>query len=199
MIINPDDYERIYKVINSVVLNEGVSSDVSCILFSFFGAHILKNHYDLNALPKAGFAAYKLGSNDNSMITAGKAESYHCWIEVDGWLIDFMAPAFANLQSKQDGGDKVLAKMMQKPLSSMSASVEDIAQVGDFYIEANNAVLADKYTVIKNTPVFGDLASVCSHWYKKTPESLKSKMTIEDQNGKLTSILLQGETLFGAW
>ena len=196
MIISPDDYERIYKVINSVVLNEDVSPEVSSILFSFFGAHILKKHYELNALPKAGFAAYKLGNNDDSMITAGRAESYHCWVEVEGWLIDFMAPAYTSLQAKK--GSKV-AKMMQKQLSSMSDSVNDIAHVGDFYLEANNRVLADKYTVIKNTPVFGDLASVCAHWYKKTPESIERKMTIEDQNGKLTNILLQGESIVGAW
>ena len=80
-----------------MLLNEGVAPDVAGILFSFFGAQILKNHYDLNALPKAGVAAYQLGEGSKRVID--DAEEFHCWVEVDGWLIDFMAPSFSYLKT----------------------------------------------------------------------------------------------------
>lgn len=203
MIINSAEYERIYKIINSMVLNEGLTAEVSCILFSFFGAQILKNHYNLNALPKAGIAAYQLGNDESAKIIVDKDASFHCWIEVDGWFIDFMAPAFSDLKVTKSaikkGGLTVSSKMMQKPLSNMSSSVAELKQAGDFYLEANNAVLANKYMVIKNTPVFGDLADVCSQWYTKPPKGIISSMVIEDQEGELTSIPLQGERVIGAW
>ena len=203
MIINSAEYERIYKIINSIVLNEGLTAEVSCILFSFFGAQILKHHYNLNPLPKAGIAAYQLGGDESAKIIADKGASFHCWVEVDGWFIDFMAPSFSNLnvtkEATQKGGLKVPSKMMQKPLSSMSDSVAQLKQAGDFYLEANNAVLANKYRIIKNTPVFGDLADVCSQWYTKPPKGILSSMVIEDQEGELTNIPLQGERVIGAW
>lgn len=203
MIINSAEYERIYKIINSMVLNEGATAELSCILFSFFGAQILKNHYNLNALPKAGIAAYQLGNDQSAKIVADEATSFHCWVEVDGWLIDFMAPSFADLKAAKDvterGDLKVTPKMMQKPLSSMSASLAELKQAGDFYLEARNAVLTNKYMVIKNTPVFGDLADVCSQWYTKPPKGIISSMVIEDQDRELTTIPLQGERVIGAW
>ena len=199
MIINPTEYERIYKIINSVVLSEGVSADVAGILFSFFGAQILKNHYDLNALPKAGVAAYQLGDDDGSKIIVDKAASFHCWVEVEGWLIDFMAPSFSTFKATNENGLKVGSKMMQKPLSSMSASIDELSQAGDFYLAPQNAVLVDKYSVLKSTPVFGDLADVCSHWYNKPPQAIIDNMVIEDQGGALTSIPLQGELVVGSW
>ena len=199
MIINPTEYERIYKIINSMVLSEGVSPDVAGILFSFFGAQILKNHYDLNALPKAGVAAYQLGDDDGAKIVVDEAALFHCWVEVDGWLIDFMAPSFSTFKTTTQSGLKVGSKMMQKPVSSMSESINELTQAGDFYLAPQNAVLMDKYSEIKSTPVFGDLADVCSHWYNKPPQAILDNMVIEDQEGALTSIPLQGELVVGRW
>lgn len=182
-----------------MVINEEVSPEISCVLFSFWGAYILKKHYDLNALPKAGLAAYHIGGDNNASIAVGKAEPFHCWVEVDGWLIDFMAPFYSVLNKKQQNGQKILPKMMQKRLSDMATSLSDVKKTGDFYLEASNCVLSEKYEVIANTPVYGDLAGVCSHWYKKPPKNIKHKMIIEDQGGNLTNILLQGENIYGSW
>ena len=160
MIIDSTEYERIYKIINSMVLNEGLSPDVSAILFSFFGAQILKKHYDLNALPKAGIAAYQLGDGEGSKVVADETQSFHCWVEVDGWLIDFMAPCFSTLTPVNENGLKIQPRMVQKPLSNMSDSVSELKKAGDFYLEANHAVLAKKYTVINPPPFFGNFPLV---------------------------------------
>ena len=207
MIISAAEYQRIYQVINSIVLNEKVSPEVSCILFSFFGAHILNAHYKVKALPKAGVAAYQLSNGEEKgegqRLLADKAASFHCWVEVDDYLIDFVAPRFssldANTQSGLKSSLKVPSKMMQKPLSSMATSISELKYTGDFYLEANNNVLASKYAIIKNTPVFGDLADVCAQWYTKPPKGIISSMVIEDQEGELTSIPLQSERVIGAW
>ena len=179
-----------------MVLNEGVAPDVAGILFSFFGAQILKNHYDLNALPKAGVAAYQLGEGEDSKRVIDDAEEFHCWVEVDGWLIDFMAPSFSGMKV---AGLKIPSRMMQKELSNMVASMDDLKQSGDFYLEAKNEVLMDKYAELKSTPVFGDLADVCSHWYNKPPKGIIASMVIEDQDGELTNVPLQGESVVGSW
>ena len=81
----------------------------------------------------------------------------------------------------------------------MVISVNDLHQSGDFYLEANNAVLMNKYSVIKDSPVFGDLADVCSHWYNKPPKDIIANMVIEDQEGELTNVPLQGEQVVGSW
>ena len=199
MIINSTEYERIYKIINSIVSNEGTASGVSSILFSFIGAQILKHHYDVMALPKAGLAAYQLGDSQDSKLVADENADFHCWVEVDGWLIDFMAPSFSNMNAAKEKELIIPPKMMQKELSNMVASVNDLHQSGDFYLEANNAVLMNKYSVIKDSPVFGDLADVCSHWYNKPPKGIIASMVIEDQEGELTNVPLQGERVVGSW
>ena len=81
----------------------------------------------------------------------------------------------------------------------MAASMDDLKQSGDFYLEAKNEVLMDKYAELKNTPVFGDLADVCSHWYNKPPKGIIASMVIEDQEGELTNVPLQGERVVGSW
>ena len=182
-----------------MVLNEGVAPDVAGILFSFFGAQILKNHYDLNALPKAGIVAYQLGEDESSKGVIDETEEFHCWVEVGGWLIDFMAPSFSGMKAINQNGLKIPPRMMQKELSNMAASMDDLKQSGDFYLEAKNEVLMDKYAELKSTPVFGDLADVCSHWYNKPPKGIIASMVIEDQNGELTNVPLQGESVVGSW
>ena len=182
-----------------MVLNEGVAPDVAGVLFSFFGAQILKNHYDLNALPKAGIAAYQLGEGEGSKLVIGEAEEFHCWVEVGGWLIDFMAPSFLDMRAVKENGLKIPSKMMQKELSSISISMDHLKQPGDVYLEAKNEVLMDKYAELKNTPVFADLADVCSHWYNKPPKGIIASMVIEDQDGALTNVPLQGESVVGSW
>ena len=136
MLIKQTDYHRIYRVINSLLVSQNADPASASMYFSTFGAFILQQHYKVKAVPKGGLAAYNLGGTvllfadhrEDGYVT-GAGENFHCWVEADGWAIDFMAPAFSQ------GSDalSVPAKMFQRPLSAMSASINDLGQSGDFF------------------------------------------------------------------
>lgn len=102
MLIKQTDYHRIYRVINSLLISQNADPASASMYFSTFGAFILQQHYKVKAVPKGGLAAYNLGGTvllfadhrEDGYVT-GAGENFHCWVEADGWAIDFMAPAFS--------------------------------------------------------------------------------------------------------
>src|SRR5262245_17111712 len=102
MLIKQTDYNRIFRVISSLLINENASDAVASMYFSTFGAFILAHHFKIKATPKGGLAAYNLAGTvmlfadhrDDGYVT-GAGENFHCWVEAEGWAIDFMAPAFS--------------------------------------------------------------------------------------------------------
>jgi hypothetical protein len=150
VLIKLKDFERIYKVINAVVINEGADPSVCCIFFSYFGSQILSDHFKLNAQPRAGLALYRVGGENDVIVFGeetengftGEEEAFHSWIEVDGWILDFMAPAFSQLNNCRSS---VPPKMFQKPLEKMSSSPFELVEPGDFYLEATPASTAKQY------------------------------------------------------
>jgi Protein of unknown function (DUF2026) len=134
MLIKQTDYHRIYSVINSLLLSENANPATASMYFSVFGAYLLKQHFKINATPKSGLAAYRFGNDimlfadqkEDGFIT-GDGENFHCWIEADGWAIDFMAPAFTL------NGMPLPAKMLQKTLTTMAADINSLNTSGDFF------------------------------------------------------------------
>ncbi len=103
MLIKQSDYHRIYRVINSLLLAQNADPATASMYFSSFGAFILKQHFKLQAVPKGGLSAYNLdgtrvlfADHREDGAVSGAGENFHCWVEADGWAIDFMAPAFAD-------------------------------------------------------------------------------------------------------
>ena len=102
------DYCRIFRVIYSV-LDGRAHTHRACIFFAVAGAIILRQHYQLKALPVAGAAAYVVDSSASRIAMFGKLEdemlvsspeAFHCWVQCNGYAVDFMAPVFReNLQS----------------------------------------------------------------------------------------------------
>lgn len=76
----------------------------ACLFFAVAGAFLLKRHHKLNsACPVAGVAGYSLRTPKQLRDDFGKAKAkpfvsdsnnFHCWVEVDGWIVDLMAPFF---------------------------------------------------------------------------------------------------------
>jgi hypothetical protein len=204
MKIKLKDYERIYKTINSIVINENEDPTVSCTFFSFYGAHILREHYKMDAYPVAGMCFYHIGG-DNSILSFAKldgdnfssdTDAFHCWVVVDDWLIDFMAPAFSDIKT---GSVPIKAKMMQKPLSAMVSSISDLTKEGDFYFEANTEVFKNRKEYLNSSLTYSDLSTICSQWYKKPPKKMNSMIQIGDSKGHLNSIFLQGNSITETW
>lgn len=151
MLITRSNYERIYRVINSIVQNEGADPTVACIFFAGFGSYILERHFRISAQPRAGLAAFRFEGGDHVVFgeivgedLTGDADSFHCWVEADGWMIDFMAPAFSQLNPAMT----IPAKMFQRPLSSMAPTLADLRSPGDFYLRSSDQSTAKHLSVL---------------------------------------------------
>ena len=204
MLLKLKDYERIYRVINSIVINENADPSISCIFFSVYGSYILSKHYKINAFPKAGLAAYHIGTNNDVImfgeeydgIFTGERDAFHCWIEADGWVIDFMAPAFPQLKSVRSSID---SKMFQKPLSSMAASAHELRHSGDFYLESTSKSTVKHMSVLSESPVYSDLAEICVQWFTRPPKNIQTNIIIGDAKGNKNSVALVGNSITDTW
>jgi hypothetical protein len=202
MLIKQSDYHRIYRVINSLLVSENADPATASMFFSTFGAFILNQHFKCGATPRGGLAAYNLGGalmvfadhRDDGYVT-GAGENFHCWVEANGWAIDFMAPA---LQARASGLP-VPARMFQKPLASMAPSVNDLGLSGDFFYRHEQDAMARRFAEWQKNAAIGDLASVAARWFRKSPKHMPASLSIERQNGEARNIPLAGTTLSGAW
>ncbi|NTF08153.1 DUF2026 family protein [Agrobacterium rubi] len=202
MLIKQTDYHRIYRVINSLLINENADPATAGMYFSTFGAFILEHHYKVKAKPKGGLAAYNLDGKlilfadhrEDGHVT-GAGENFHCWVEADGWAIDFMAPAF----SQAAHGFSVPSKMFQRPLSAMAASVNDLAQSGEFFYKSEPEATARRFADWRKQALIGDLASVAAGWFRKSPKQMQSSISVSDETGKSKIIPLIGNPLTGSW
>ena len=202
MLIKQSDYHRIYRVINSLLINEAADPATACMYFSTFGAFILEQHYKIKAKPKGGLAAYNLGGTlilfadyrEDGYVT-GAGENFHCWVEADGWVIDFMAPAFSETARELS----VPPKMFQRPLSSMASSINNLGQSGDFFYQAEPEATARRFAAWHKHAMIGDMATIAANWFRKSPKQLLTSISVADQNGKLKKVPLSGNALVGAW
>jgi hypothetical protein len=202
MLIKQSDYHRIYRIINSLLVNENADPATASMFFSAFGAFILNQHFKCGATPKGGLAAYNLGGRvvvfadhrDDGYVT-GTGENFHCWVEAEGWAIDFMAPAFTQSASELS----IPSRMFQKPLSGMAASINDLDQSGDFFYRHEQEATARRFTDWQKHAAIGDLASVAAKWFRKSPKQMPTSLSIERQNGAASNVPLTGNMLSGSW
>lgn len=202
MLIKQTDYHRIYRVINSLLVNENADPATAAMYFSTFGAFILKQHYKLDAAPKGGLAAYNLDGKvilfadhrEDGFVT-GAGENFHCWVEVNGWAIDFMAPTFSESAKELS----IPAKMFQRPIAEMATSINNFERSGDFFYRSEPEATARRFADWRKHAMIGDLATVAAKWFRKSPKQIAASISVEDQRGEMRSILLTGKPLVGAW
>jgi hypothetical protein len=202
MLIKQSDYHRIYRVINSLLIAQNADPSTASMYFATFGAFVLKQHYKLNATPKGGLAAYNLGGalllfadhREDGYVT-GAGENFHCWVEADGWAIDFMAPAFP--QSVE--GISLPSKMFQRPLSAMAASVNALGQSGDFFYQAEPDAMAGRFADWHQQGAIGDLAAIAARWFRRAPKQMPASISVENQDGQQRQVPLTGHLLSGSW
>jgi hypothetical protein len=202
VLIKQSDYHRIYKVINSLLINENADPATASMYFSTFGAFILREHYKVKAVPKCGLAAYNLDGTvvlfadhrDDGYVT-GAGDNFHCWVEVDGWAIDFMVPAFRESAEHLN----VPSKMFQRPLDAMAASINDITNSGDFFYQSEGEAAKRRFADWHKQPMIGDLASIAAKWFRKAPKVITQDIAVSDHTGKKSTLKLQGNALNGAW
>lgn len=204
MLIKLKDYERIYQITSAVIESEDGDTTHSCIYYSLFGAAILLNHFGLDAKVRCGLALYHLGEDDQvlcfgEMLSSGVKSSedgFHCWVEVDGWIIDFMAPRFGSIKRTEFTKN---SKMFQKKASNMKKHPDDMKQSGDFFLLHNPELSARVLVPVVERIGVQDLANVCSEWFKKVPKKILNYAATADQNGKIRRITLKPISLRSNW
>jgi hypothetical protein len=202
MLIKQSDYHRIYKVINSLLVAHNADPATASMYFASFGAFILKHHFKLQAVPKGGLAAYNLDGavvlfadhREDGYVT-GAGENFHCWVEADGFAIDFMAPAFP--QSVKTVS--VAARMFRRPLSAMAPSINALGQSGDFFYQSEPEAMARRFADWHKHGLTGDLASIASQWFRKSPKQMQASLSVSDDAGAKRSVPLIGNALSGSW
>ncbi|HLD63895.1 MAG: hypothetical protein A2522_05835 [Gallionellales bacterium RIFOXYD12_FULL_53_10] len=203
------EYERLFRIIHAVVENEGGDSSKACLFFGIAGAHLLSSHHRFKtARLVAGIAGYNLRTPTNLSIVLGKVEGgellsnedhFHCWIEVDGWIIDFTAPLFDEMAPAERKGAAVPRLMFQKPVLAGARSFDGLNTPGA-YIHVPNAELTAALMIhFAQKPAHSDLIGICEQWHVRPPKKMAPSVGIGDQHGNLNEVRLSRIRVEGAW
>lgn len=201
------DYERIFRIIFSV-LDERANTPSACLFFTLVGAFILEKQYKLKANPVAGAAAYMVNTETATVATFGRFadeeltssdDAFHCWIESNGVVIDFMAPLFGESMKARGYNDAVPERMFQKPRSEIADSVHDLRREGAFFLAPNLSLTTELFQAFMQRPANTDLMKVCLEWYRRPPKSLPSNIGMRDDLGNIFKLELHGPRVTGVW
>jgi hypothetical protein len=178
--ISRADYERISRITTSVVMAAGRKPHASCQFYAVAGAAILRRHYNIAAIPVAGAAfflvdhphvlSFGLPRGESFVSTPG---AFHCWVEADGYAVDFMAPVFPEAVAALGIQASVPRLMFQRPLSKMKASPFRFAENGDFWL-LENVSLAARLAPFYDSKQYQHLVDACLDWYRPLPNRYQS-------------------------
>lgn len=200
------DYQRVFRVIKSVLDGDNAKTAGACKFFSVAGAYILEKNYGIQARPLAGAAMYMVNAQErqvmhfghlaNNSFTSDK-DAYHCWVESEGTIIDFMAPIFQeNMDAYGTMKLKIPRRMFQKPMSSMAESPAEFDQDGDFFMTINPQLTYEVLGELMTTPLFQDLIGLCVAWLGRRGKSVAPTFKVGSTEGpktfKLTDTMVEG-------
>jgi len=204
MLVKLKDYERIHRIISSLARHEGNDPAYSCMWFSVFGAHILQHHFKAKPKVRCGLAAYYVGGENEVLCfgeltetgVTGALGNFHCWVEVDDWVIDFMAPAFPALLAPSM---IIRPLMFQKRASEMATHINDLSHPGDFFLLPTDGLTEERLKQFWEYPIYGDLAEICAQWFSKSPKKIRPEIGMLDNFGKQVAVSLTGPSVRGRW
>lgn len=203
------DYERIFHTVFSVT-EPFVDPTTSCVLFSMVGALILKTRYGRPAQFCAGAAAYVVEEYDDggTILLFGVdgpggfrpvGNLFHCWVEVDGWVIDFMAPLFGEALRHREGGPARLPrKMFQRRYADIVNAVR-AGQQPPFGLVRDAALTVELADAFLRSPE-RNLVEACMQWFAPTPQVMPPTFNLlETTQNKLMTLKLHGPRVEGSW
>jgi len=202
------DYQRMFRVIASVLNSIDAKTPNACIFFSVAGAFLIEQVHKRPARPVAGAAFYRVDDATGFTIAFGRLfddgvasdmEAFHCWIESDGIAIDLMAPLFQESVASGGRSERVPRRMFQKPLAEASSSPYVLDKEGDFFLQRNSALEAEMMANFLRRPSGGDLVNVCLHWYRRLPKTMQPILKMASNDGSVRTIHLNQAELAGAW
>ena len=164
--------------------------------------------YKIKANPVAGAAAFAVHAPTGTVSTFGylvadelesSNDAFHCWVEAEGVVLDFMAPLFRESLKTYGHNVPVPRRMFQKPLGEMSPSVRELRGEGAFHLKRNPELSLKVFTGFSERAFATDLANICLTWHTKPPKPLPTNMGMRDNEGKSYYLSPKGPALSGVW
>lgn len=198
------DFERISRSVLGILVAEKANITTSCLFFGIIGESILNRHYKLEAKAVIGSAAFNLGgpksiafaNPEGEPVSVGE-ENFHCWVEANGWFLDFSSLVFPEIVTSL-GGQSCPRLMFQKPLMKSSLSLSELQPKGAFYCRPDDALSQERIAGFHSTLAYTDLVEICADWYKKPPRAMPT-IGLGDQHGNTKPAFLSSFKFNGVW
>lgn len=174
------------------------------MFFGIIGESIINKHYKLKAKAVVGSAAFNLGGSkpiafvnpEGESVAAGE-ENFHCWVEVNGWFLDFSSLVFPEIVASL-GGPPCPRLMFQKPIEKASSSMSELQKQGAFYRRPDDTFSLEKIAGFRALPVYADLAEICTDWYRKPPKPMVP-IGLGDKYGNTKPAFISSAKFNGVW
>lgn len=198
------DFERISQSVLGILVAEKANITASCLFFGIIGESILNRHYKLKAKTVVGSAAFNLGgakpiafaNPDGESVSIGE-ENFHCWVEANGWFLDFSSIVFPEIIAPF-GGQPCPRLMFQKPMAKTSLAMSKLQSQGAFYCLSDEELTAQRIAEFRDTPAYVDLVEICTDWYKKPPKPMPP-IGLADKYGNTKPAFLSPTKFNGVW
>ena len=207
--ISADAYERIFQTIHGIVKAECRDHTKSCTYFGILGAYLLDQHHGLkSARPLLGVAGYNLRTSTNAVALYGRQidgrivasdEGFHCWIEVEGWTIDFSAPLLGQAAAPNALGSPVPPLMFMKPSQDAVIEINDLEAPGAYLHRHDNMLTFELLRDFMSRPINSRLAEVCRKWYVAPPEFMPPSTEAIIRDGQTSRYDRSAVVLEGSW
>lgn len=202
------NYQRVFQTVLAILKVENVEPTEACLYFGFIGARLLRHHFNMNAKAVAGTAVFRFGAVNDTMVfgkinehgeLAASSAGFHCWVEVEDWVIDFQVPLFPDLGSSLGHVIPKERKMLQKRKNLLAREIEDLKNPGDaIYIQDKE--LTEHYIGRQGDFEFNkDLEEIAVQWFRPVPKKMRPTIGIQDQHGAVRPVSISSITLVGAW
>lgn len=207
-LLNLVDYDRIFRVIYTVLHGRAKHTHRSCIFFAMAGAAILREHHRLDAKAVSGAAAYTVDKESGNVATfaviengqfVATAERFHCWVQCEGWVVDFMAPLFHESLSDYGMDWSIPRRMFQRRASESGLTPRDLEQGAPFVVREFAERTRAMQAAFDAQAASGDLCRICTYWYRKAPKRMESHLDMGDSAGAVIRLKLHGPPIAGAW
>ena len=204
MLIKLRDYDRIHRIIRTVVMNEGADPSASCLYFGVIGSLILSKHFGIHASPRCGVAAFRFDPEKMGLLYGRERkgeiisarDGFHCWIEAEDWIIDFSIPSLSYADLR---GTKFPPKMFQVKLDQMANCISEVQGSTGFFLECCPRITSDLVDDWFESALNLELARVCLTWYKKVPSKIPDSVFIYSASGCGNVARLSGPTVKSKW
>lgn len=203
------DYQQIFRVVHSVSEAVGNTAGKACLFYNIIGAALLEVNYKKKAQPVMGSAFFAIHEPSATVLAyshkraqgeiSNNSEAFHCWIQSEGYIVDFTAPVFRESLKEQGLPYGIPRRMFQKPLKLMSGAHDRLKSEGDFYVEPNIELTNEMIAKFLKSPAARDLGNVCMQWFVKPPSKIMNEIKMINDLGEITTMLLTDISVEGTW